>query len=200
MSKNTFQSFLYSFLWIAFFIIVIQGFSIIISLIFIDFIHGNPHRPKSNAVVMMFIFPLLTGIVALIGTFLVFIISQIFQAGTLLLTERRYGLKAVIFLAFTLPLTTLVTWYCYDYLTPSEMNFGFNAPEDWTPYKHGLTGARYLKSFVAQLLITIFNVLYWISIYKKNIRKPLLFTTLIIAILVGSVWGYVMAINQYKFL
>jgi hypothetical protein len=51
----------------------------IVELIFVDFVHGNPYRPQSNAVSMMFLFPIFFSILAPIGVGLLFGVPQVLQ-------------------------------------------------------------------------------------------------------------------------
>ena len=53
---------------------------------------------------------------------------------------RRFGRLAPFAIILALPVTTLLAWYCYEYLTP---DFG-GAPDGCRPYKYGLTQIRYL--------------------------------------------------------
>jgi hypothetical protein len=58
-----------------------------------------------------------------------------------------------------LPVTAVLTWYCYDYLTP-DFNLGINADPDWTPYQHGISIAHYQGALLFQAPVTLFSFLY----------------------------------------
>src|ERR1700743_1624802 len=129
-------SYFQNLLCVALTIAVMLGVSIIVELVVFDFVHGNPHRPLSNALEMMAEFPPLLGTIAAIGTFLVFGLPQVFQARLAGVLERKFGDRARFAVLLALPVTAALTWYCYDYLTLTITD----------GYKHGISLARYLRS------------------------------------------------------
>ncbi|WP_168793038.1 hypothetical protein [Paraburkholderia aromaticivorans] len=147
---NAQHSFIKSLLWIAVFVGLILSVSNITSLVLIDFIHGNPNRPKGNAVSMMILTPPLFSLVAAIGIFTVFSLSQIAQALMMRVLHPRVDRYAYIFIGLLVPLVSIVTWYCYEYLTPTDFNLGINEGEDWVPYQHGMSLKRYLATLACQ--------------------------------------------------
>src|SRR5262249_52772651 len=150
-----------------------------------DFVHGNPHRTQANALVMMLLFPLLFGFIAVIATFLVFALPQCFQA---LLTDvlvRRLHRRGLLGVLLALPLTAALAWYCYDYLTPTDVNLGINIGPDWTPYRHGLTRQRYLIMLALQIPITLFSILYLDATNCGRSKKPIIIGALLFIVVVG---------------
>ena len=146
--------------WLMVVAAVIGGVSNVVSLVLIDFVHGNPHRTQENAFEMIIMFTPLLGLIAAVGTVIVFALPQCFQAvvsGTLV---RRFGGYAQAAVLLVLPMTAVITWYPYDYLTPSDFNLGINDGPDWQPYQHGLTAARYLSALACQTPATLFSVAY----------------------------------------
>lgn len=178
-----------SLFWIALFVAVILGVAIITELVLIDFIHGNPHRTRENVIHMMFLFPAIFSVISLIGVFLVFTIPQVFQA----------ILASVFGMLLALPITAIITWYCYDYLTPTDFNLGINVEADWAPYKHGLTMQRYFATLAAQSCVTVFTVLYC-STSPRISKKSVVLAVLILAIIAGIILGCKMAKGQLQFL
>jgi hypothetical protein len=189
-----------SLLWLAIFAAVTEAIAFVVSLIFTDFIHGNPNRSHENSVSMMMVFPLLFGVIAIVGVCFVFSPSQAIQACMLKLLHRRYGRAAYIVLVLALPLVSIVTWYCYDYLTPSDINLGINQGSNWIPYQHGLTVTRYLLTLAFQSAATTFSIMYFDAGVRNRSKKPLLVGVVALTLIAGTVLGYRHAVNQYGFL
>ena len=99
-----------------------------------------------------------------------------------------------------LPLTAVLAWYCYDYLTPKDFNLGINESPDWVPYQHGLTLQRYLIMFAIQTLITLFSILNFDAAIRNRAKKPIITCALLFAVVLGVVFGHWIAEAQYKFL
>jgi hypothetical protein len=100
----------------------------------VDFIHGNPHKTKANAMQMMVLYPPIMGFIAVIGSLLVFALPQCFQAVVSDALIRRLGRRGQFGILLALPITATLAWYCYDYLTPTDVNLGINAAPDWMPW------------------------------------------------------------------
>jgi hypothetical protein len=183
-------SYAQSLLWIALFIAVIFGVANMVELVFVDFIHGNPHRPQSNAVFMMAAYTPMLGVIAIIGSLLVFTLPQVFQVQLIGALVRRFGERARFAALFALPFTAVLTWYCYDYLTPTITD----------GYEHGISLVRYLKTVGFQALVTLFGFLYFNAGFRGRSRKPVVLVGLAIAIASGAIWGYLQARQQYQFL
>src|SRR5215470_4542550 len=139
-----------SLVWVALLIATLVGVSIAIELVLIDLIHGNPHRTKANAVLMMVLYPPIIGVAAIVGAFLTFALPQCFQAIVSDVLVHRLGRRGQFGILLVLPLTATLAWYCYDYLTPTDVNLGINVGADWTPYQHGLTLKRHLTMLIVQ--------------------------------------------------
>jgi hypothetical protein len=183
-------SYLQSLLWVALIIAVMLGASINVELVFFDFIHGNPHRTQSDAFAIMETFPPLFAVIAAIGTLLVFGPSQVFQARLVGILERKLVGRARFAVLLALPVTAVLTWYCYDYLT-------------WTitdGYKHGISLVRYLRSMGYQAPVTLFGLLYFDAGSKGRARWPIVIAALAIATIVGVIWGYETAQQQIQLL
>ncbi|ODP32708.1 hypothetical protein [Pandoraea sp. ISTKB] len=192
--------FVKSLLWIAIFSALMAAISIVVSLILIDFIHGNPNRSKSNAGLMMVLFPFLIGVIAIIGVFIVFSPSQFIQGLMARILYPRFGRYSYIFIGLAIPLISIVTWYCYDYLTPTNFNIGINEGADWVPYRNGITLKRYLLALACQGVVTAFSILYFDAGVRNRSKKPVLLGILVLAIIVGATLGHREAIAQYQFI
>jgi len=196
-SRAIVASYMQSLLWIALLMALISAEANIVELLLTDFVHGNPHRTKDNAISMMKAFAPVFGIVTMIGTFLVFTLPQFFQAEVVVVFDRLCGDRARFAALPALPLTAVLTWYCYDYLTPSNLCFAGNCMQ---AYEHGLSISRYMAAVAIQTPITLFSFLYFNTDLSGSSRKPVLLATLAIAIVIGGVLGYVRARAQYQFL
>jgi hypothetical protein len=186
--------------WVAAVVAVICGISNIMSLVLIDFVHGNPHRIQENAFEMIIIFTPLLGLIAAVGTVIVFALPQCFQAMVSGMLVRRFGDHAQAAVLLALPMTAIITWYSYDYLTPSNVNLGINLGPDWQPYQHGITAARYLAALVCQTAATLFSIAYVGTTGSRLRRKAVVLLALAAALLAGGFRGYRQAEGQYQFL
>ncbi|HEY0910500.1 MAG TPA: hypothetical protein VGD75_09755 [Bradyrhizobium sp.] len=96
-----------------------------------------------------------------------------------------------------LPVTAVLTWYCYDYLTPSVPNFAGNFTE---PYTHGLSLRRYVRTLAVQTSVTLFSSLYLSAHISGRSKAALLLAALAMTLVAGEIWGYLMARDQFQFL
>jgi hypothetical protein len=176
-----------SLLWVSLFLAASFATTLIVETTFVDFVYGNPHRTQANALLMIPIILPVIGIFSLIGSFLVFAVPQTFQAILIDLLVSRFSTKADMGVLLALPLTSLLTWYCYDYLTPSDFNLGINS--DSSPYRHGLTIPRYLTALSFQLPVTLFSYLYWKTFQLQRHRRTLIATGLTLAVIAGVYLG-----------
>ncbi|MFT4181551.1 MAG: hypothetical protein QM636_06485 [Rhizobium sp.] len=173
---------------------------LIVELFFVDFIHGNPNRSTSDAAEMMVFFvPVLILIICVLTT-LVLALPQSLETLLTWKMTRRVGEKGRLSTLFALPLTAILTWYCYDYLTLSDFNLGINEGADWRPYEHGLTLSRYAGALVIQAPVTLFNFCYFKAHIQDVPRKLVVLTALGLAVIVGCALGYSAALDQYQYL
>jgi hypothetical protein len=198
MSKFTIHvSYIQSLLWIALFMAVLSAETNIVELLFVDFVHGNPHRTLENALFMIEAYAPVFGVIAFIGTFLVFTLPQFFQAELVGASDRLFGDRAQFAALPALPLTAVLTWYCYDYLTPSVPNFAGNLTE---LYEHGLSLSRYATTLAIQTPVTLFSSLCLNAQIGGRSKAPLLLAALAIMLVAGGIRGYLMACGQFHFL
>lgn len=193
-------SYAQSLCWVAILMALAIVMLFTVELVFVDLVHGNPHRTREDVISMMIVQTPLFGIIAMIGAFLVFTLPQFFQAGLITVLNRIFGGRARLLVLPALPFTAVLTWYCYDYLTPSDLNLGINAGPDWTPYEHGISSSRYLATMAFQAPITLFSFLYFEAGLRGRSRKPVVIVAMAVAIVLGAVWGHGAAENQYQFL
>jgi hypothetical protein len=153
--------------------------------------HVNPLRTQENAIFMMESDTPWFGIITFIGTLLVFTLPQFFQAEVISALEQIFGDRARFAALLALPLTAVLTWYCYDYLTPSNVCFG-GCPE---LYEHGFSLSRYVRTLAVQTPITLFSFLYLDADLRGVSRVPALLGALTLAVVAGGFWGYVRALG-----
>ncbi len=180
-------SYLQSLAWVVLFVGMTMSVSLIVHLVFFDFIHGNPHRTSKDVINMIAFQVPLMGAIAATGAFLVFTLPQIFQAAAIVILNWMFGNHARFAVFQILPITAVLTWYCYDYLTPS-----------WIEYEHGISGSRYLATLVFQTAATLFSVLHFEAGFRGISKKPMLAATLAIALMAGGFWGYGTAQDQIR--
>ncbi len=195
-----YASYVISLLWVALLMAIAIGIAEIVELVFVDFVHGNPHRTQANAIEMMLLFAPIAGFIAFFVTSLVFAVPQGLQATLTDVLLRRLNRRGLFGVLLALPLTAAVAWYCYDYLIPKNFNLGINLDQDWTPYQHGLTLQRYLIMVAIQTPITLFSVLYCDATICNRSKKWIIVGAFLFAVLVGVFYGHWMAEAQYRFL
>jgi hypothetical protein len=194
--SSTYKSYLKSLLWLALSAALAAGAANITQLVIIDFIHGNPNRPISNAITMMWLFTFIFGIIAIFGIFMVFSISQFTQATVARISEGlRYQSSIVI---ASIPFVSIVTWYCWEYLTPTDFNLGINEGADWQPYQHGITFWRYAYTLCWQTPVTVFSLLYVKTPIGFLSRKRLIGVLFFMSCALGISVGYVGAESQIR--
>jgi len=186
--------------WLTVLVAVKCGVSNIVSLVLIDFVHGNSDRTQENAIEMIIIFTPLLGLIAAVGTVIVFALPQCFQAVVSGALVRRFGDRAQAAVLMAQPMTAIITWYSYDYLTPTNVTLAINVGPGWQPYQHGLTAARYLTALACQTAATLFSVAYVGTTGNRLPRKAVVLLALAAAVLAGGFGGYRQADAQYQFL
>jgi hypothetical protein len=113
---------------------------------------------------------------------------------------RRSGRRGLFGVLLALPITAVLAWYSYDYITPTDVNLGINAGPDWTPYRHGLTLQRYVMMLALQTPITLFNILYLDATSCDRSKTPVIIGALLFSVVLGVLYGHWTAEGQYKFL
>lgn len=201
MSKRAIgASYAHSFLWAVLFTAVTVCAMSIAHLVFVDIIHGNPYRTRDDVRTMMVVMTPITGVIAATGSILVFTLPQVFQAVLIGAWYQTLGNRARFVVLPALPLTAVLTWYCYDYLTPSDVGLGISAGPDWTPYQHGISIARYARALAFQGPITLFSFLYFDAGFRGASKWPVLIAALVLTIAGGVIWGHVTAQQQIELL
>ncbi len=188
-----------SLLWIAFFAAFILCVSLDTHLVFFDLIHRNPHRTLSDVIAMMTMQSALIGVLAAIGALLVFTVPQVFQAALVDVAHRAFGNRSRFSVLAALPITAILTWYWWDYLTPSDLGLGITAPPDWTPYQHGISTSRYLGALAFQAPATLLSFLYLDAKVRGRSVRPVLYGAIAIAFGISIYWGHVMTQDQIRF-
>ncbi len=187
-------------LWLSLIFAVIAVVSNVTELVFVDFVHGNPYRPKSNAVEMMWLFSIIFGIISIVGCFLVFSLPQIAQAALHSKVKQLSRPLSYLSILLAIPLFSVITWYCWEYLTPTDFNLGINDGPDWKPYQHGITIQRYLSALAFQTPISLYSLIYCEPDLLKLSRKTVLTGGLALAFPIGIWYGHRLAMGQYGFL
>ena len=115
------KSYAKSLLLIALLAVVVVTTRLVVEVFFVDVIHGNPHRSATDTrELILFMMPLIS-LTVFIGVFVVFAIPQILQGSLACLLEQVFGHKGSWGIFLALPVTACMTWYCYEYFTPTDM-------------------------------------------------------------------------------
>jgi hypothetical protein len=170
-----------SFAWLMLIIGTFLGTLTVVQNILVHFVFGNPTKVQQQAltlaILLTFDFQ-----VATLGLFLIAGASQFVIAATASLLARSYGRRTQALALLAVPVVAVLTWYCFDYLTPSNM--ALIPGPDYVAYEHGLTPSRYVKIAAFQAAVTLFTVIYTATVATK-IRRWLPFTCCGIAVGVG---------------
>jgi heme/copper-type cytochrome/quinol oxidase subunit 4 len=145
-----------------------------------DFRHSL-HGPQSD-VPLMAIFVLAFWVIATIGSLIMFAPVQAFQVLVIGIMQREFGDRARFAALSSLPITAVLTWYCYDYLTPNEFHFGARIGL----YQNGISIARYLAALAVQTPVTLFAFLYFEADRHRRSKAPILIAALAVAIAIGG--------------
>jgi hypothetical protein len=172
--------------WIAMLIAVALEV-VVIGAMLNDFGHGA-HRPPSD-VPLMAIFALIPWVIATIGSLIMFAPVQAFQVLVIGIMQREFGDRARFAALSSLPITAILTWYCYDYLTPNECHFGAK----FAPYQSGISVARYMAALAVQTPVTLFAFLYFEADRHHRSKAPIIIAALVVAIAIG---GGILIYNQ----
>ena len=186
--------------WLAVLAAIVVAVSNIVALMLVDFVHDNPNRMWENAIGMMVLFTPLFGMITVVGTLLVFTLPQCFQAVVSSGLVRRFGSQAHMGVLLVLPVTAVITWYCYDYLIAPFFSLGLNEGPDWRPYQHGMTATRYLGVLAFQAPATLFSAAYAAAGDGRLSRRIVLLLALTAAVVAGGITGHRQAEQQYQFL
>lgn len=153
-----FSSFYKSLFLISILVSIAIFFSILSNVIFIDFLRVNPNRSQLHAASLPFIFLPIVLICNVLATGVVFSFSQLFQAVITNHFIKKNQRHALYSSALAIPFSAVFSWYCYDYLTPTDFNLGINTDSSWTPYQHGMTVSRYFVMLCLQSCVTFFSI------------------------------------------
>jgi hypothetical protein len=186
--------------WLAAMVAVAAVISNVVELFLFDFVHGNPHRSQQNALEMMALYSPILALIAFIGTLLCFGPSQLLQAVAAGWLSRRIDTRFLASMTLLLPVAAAITWYSYDYLTPSDFNLAINEGPDWQPYQHGITVTRYLGAIAAQLPISVFSAIHVSTVDYPFYRRALVVSSLTLAVVGGATWGYRLAAADIQLL
>ena len=176
---------------VAFFASVAISVSLAIRFEFFGLIYNNPDQTADAMNLMALPLLPLLAMTKVIGTLLIFGLPQLFQATTVGLLMRPFGSLARFVVVVVLPLTAVVTWYCYYYLTPANSDLGVNAAHDWLPFTVGRTSLGcYVMALKFQAAVTLFSFLYFEASFRGMSRTPVVLLALSIVITTGAAWGY----------
>jgi len=190
---KAYQSFFTSLAWVVVIITCEILFSRSADVINVDFLHTNPHRTQSSAASMIFTIAPFIFIITLFGIALTFSFSQFVQAFLAKKLMRKYGTRGLYSVVLSVPLVAVLSWYCYDYLTPSG-GLGINCGPEWRPYEHGITMDRYLIMLGIQSFVTLLSISRLTMENKRLVTKIyLLLVWLGCASIIGFIHGFMTA-------
>jgi hypothetical protein len=167
--------------WIAILIAVAREVAGTGAILLYDFRHGW----HSN-ILLMAIISLALWVIATIASLITFAPVQAFQVLVIGIMRREFGDRARFAALSSLPITAVLTWYCYDYLTPDDFHFGAKFGPGSEPYQNGISVARYLAALAVQTPLTLFAFLYFEADRHHRSRTSIIIAALVLAIAIGG--------------
>ena len=161
----------------------------VIGAILIDEFRQGRHAPPSD-VPLMAILVLTLWVITTIGSLIMFAPVQAFQVLVIGIMQREFGDRARFAALSSLPITAVLTWYCYDYLTPHDFHFGAKFGPGSEPYQNGISVARYLVALAVQTPLTLFAFLYFEADRHHRRKAPIIVAALVVAIAIGGIVIY----------
>jgi hypothetical protein len=191
LSKNSAAiSYGQSLLWIALFMAIASVVLVLVEFVFFELRYGSPGPTFNDLVPALAVFLPVAAIFAVIAVLQILTLPQLFQASAISLLKRSFGDRARYAVLLLLPLTAAITWWCYDYLIPPNLNPSTTLGPDWLPPSKGILISHYQAAFLFQALVTSFSFLYFELEFRGWSRKPLLLIALAIVVAIGAGWGY----------
>jgi hypothetical protein len=174
--------------WIAMLIAAVRGVAVTGAMLLIDFRHFA-HESQSQFLLSA-TFGLIFWVIAAIGSLIIFAPVQAFQVLVIGIMQREFGDRARFAALSSLPITAVLTWYCYDYLTPNEFLFSARIGP---AYQDGISIARYLAALAVQTPVTLFAFLYFEADRHHRSKAPIIIAALVVAIAIGGIRIYIRA-------
>jgi hypothetical protein len=165
--------------WIAMLIAVAVDMAVVGVILFNDFRHGA-YGPQDGFMAML---AMVFWVIATIGSLIVFAPVQAFQVLLISVMQREFGDRARFAALSSLPITAVLTWYCYDYLATNEFLFGARIGPT---YQDGISIARYLAALAVQTPATLFAFLYFEADRHRRSKAPIIIAALVVAIAIGG--------------
>jgi hypothetical protein len=165
--------------WIAMLMAVAVDVAVSGTILLDEFRHGWHARPGDVAFLIA-VLVLTLWVIATIASLIMFAPVQAFQVLVIGIMRREFGDRARLVALSSLPITAVLSWYCYDYLTPNELR------PVWAPYQHGISIAHYLAALAVQTPVTLFAFLYFEADRQHRPKAPIIITTLVLAIAIGG--------------
>lgn len=175
--------------WVVVLVAIAVGLTVVVMISLTDFVHHNPYRSLEDTVVTTIALAPIMALLGLVQAVLVFTLPQCFQALVSYALMRVFGSRAHTAAALALPITALITWYCYDHLVPDDHCLVTDGP-DCEPFQHGLTAVRYLEAIAAQTPVSLFATAYASTTNGSRSRKVVMRLALAGAIAAGVIWGH----------
>jgi hypothetical protein len=182
-------------LWLALIVTVYGVTTMAADVVVVDLLNVNPNRTLLHAISLPVIFSPIVFVTSLIVLLVAFSASLLIQGILMVILVRKLNWSAFYYVMLTVPLLAVLSWHCYDYLLPSDLNLGINEGEDWVSYQHGMSGNRYLKSTLAQFGVSALVIIQLVLRLKRMtiISKYLNSILCGSAFIAGAVSGILMA-------
>ena len=189
-------SFAVSLLWLSAIIWVAVTVHLTVSMVALDVL-ADRHRSGEEFEDLTLLFPAIIGAFVIVGVFLVFALSQLIQGVAAYFIAGRFGRYAYLIILALLPITAILTWYCFDYLVPADPGF-MNHDPDWEHFRHGISLARYGITLAAQAAVTMFTIVYSDAAVHPGRRTRIVLCLFVLAVVGSAVSGHSQAVDQYR--
>ncbi len=191
MSKNSAAiSYGQSLLWISLFAAIASVAIVFVEFAFFELRYGSPGPTFKDLLLALAVFLPFTAVLAILGVLEILALPQLFQVAAVSLLKRPFGERARFAVLPLLPLTACITWWCYDYLIPPNLNPTTALGPNWFPPTKGMLVSHYQAAFLFQALATSLSFLHFELKFRSRSRKPLLLIAFAIFVALGAGWGY----------
>jgi hypothetical protein len=141
VQRTTSSSYGQALFWVAALVALFCCVTMIPRFFMIHFIQHHPPETPAFAIRMIFLITPIISAAAAATALLTFVIPQYAQRLLENARLRRIGATSHIGILFALPITALLTWYCFDYIVMTILPMLLQSEDD-ASYEHGITPGR----------------------------------------------------------
>nr|WP_294554402.1 hypothetical protein [uncultured Rhodopila sp.] len=186
-----------SLLWLALLTAAAGSVGQFTEILLVDFVHGNPHRARGNALEMMALFTPIMGLLAQASALMTYTVPQLFQAAVSRVFAAHCGTPGYVTILLALPATAFITCYSLFYFIVPLFD---TLSPDGGSFPHALTAENYRMALAVQAPATIFAAAYEGAASGRLHWKTVVGLAAGLAVVAGVAAGSHAASGQFQFL